>query len=133
MPGSFLDTNIVIYSLSADLDKQDIALSLLAGKPMVSVQVLSETANIMRKKLGYKLPDVRAVIDRIAGECSMVQSLTTSTLQGGLHISERYGFSHYDSLIIASALEAGCSELYSEDMQHGQVISDRLKIINPFR
>jgi predicted nucleic acid-binding protein len=53
-------------------------------------------------------------------------------LQSGLTLSERYGFSHYDSLIVAAALEAGCTDLYSEDMQNGQEIGNRLRIINPF-
>ena len=133
MPGSFLDTNIVIYSLSNDQHKQDIALSLLARKPVMSVQVLSETANVMRRKMGYAISDVRIVTDRMAGECSTIQPLTVTTLHDSLNLSERYGFSHYDSLIVASAMAAGCTELYSEDMHHGQVINDQLTIINPFR
>ncbi|MEO5344322.1 MAG: nucleic-acid-binding protein, partial [Gammaproteobacteria bacterium SHHR-1] len=50
-----------------------------------------------------------------------------------LDIASRYSLSHYDSLILAAALEAGCSVVYSEDMQHGQQINNRLTIINPFR
>jgi predicted nucleic acid-binding protein len=47
-------------------------------------------------------------------------------------IAARYGFSHFDSLIIATALEARCEQLFSEDLQHGQIIEDRLRIVNPF-
>jgi predicted nucleic acid-binding protein len=47
-------------------------------------------------------------------------------------LQARYRFSYFDSLIIAAALAAGCSTLYSEDMQHGQVIAGRLTISNPF-
>ena len=43
----------------------------------------------------------------------------------------QHGFSFYDSLIVASALEAGCVRLYSEDMQHGQRV-EQLTIVNPF-
>jgi predicted nucleic acid-binding protein len=50
----------------------------------------------------------------------------------GLNIAERYGFSFYDSLIISSALQSGCTVLYSEDMQHGQKIDGQLLISNPF-
>ena len=53
-------------------------------------------------------------------------------LHTALDIQERYNFAWYDSLIIATALEAGCETLYSEDMQHGQEIEGRLRIINPF-
>ncbi len=50
----------------------------------------------------------------------------------GLEIQARYGFSFYDSLIVAAALESGATRLYSEDMQHGQQI-EGLSIENPFR
>jgi predicted nucleic acid-binding protein len=49
-----------------------------------------------------------------------------------IEIRGRYGFSYWDSLIVATALLSGCSILYSEDMQHDQVIESMLKIINPF-
>jgi predicted nucleic acid-binding protein len=47
-------------------------------------------------------------------------------------LSQRYGFSHFDSLVIATALDAGCERLYTEDLQHGQVIDGHLTILNPF-
>ena len=132
MSDRFVDTNIVIYTLSSDSAKQEIAVALLAQEPVTSIQVLSETANVMRKKLGFDIPSVKAVIERISLECSRVQPLTESILRHGLELSERYSFSHYDSLIVASALEASCDELYSEDMQDGLVIDQQLTIINPF-
>ncbi len=132
MPGEFIDTNIVIYSLSKDEHKQHKALVLLANKPIMSVQVLSETANIMRRKLGFDITAIRAVINRINQECSSLQPITLATLNAALDIAERYSFSHYDSLIIAAAIQADCTILYSEDMQHGQIIEGRMSIINPF-
>lgn len=63
MPDEFIDTNIIIYSLSKDEHKQHKALVLLANKPVMSVQVLSETANIMRRKLGFDVAAIRAVIN----------------------------------------------------------------------
>lgn len=132
MPGEFVDTNVVIYSLSQNEAKQDKAIAILADKPVMSVQVLSETANIMRRKLGFDNAAIRAVINRLNQVCISVQPLTLETLHAGLDVANRYGFSHYDSLIIAAALEAGCDTLFSEDLQHGQVIDGRLKTINPF-
>ena len=132
MSDRFIDTNIVIYSLSQNTVKQDVAIALLAQSPVTSVQVLSETSNVMRRKLGFDIPSVKAVINRIALECSRVQPLSMSTLRYGLELSERYGFSHYDSLIVASALEAGCIELYSEDMHDGLIVDQQLAIVNPF-
>jgi predicted nucleic acid-binding protein len=132
MPGEFLDTNIVIYSLSQDDKKQDKAIALLVNKPVISIQVLNETANIMRRKLGFDVSVIRVVINRISQECGSLQPVTLTTLNRALDIADRYGFSHYDSLIIAAALQADCTTLYSEDMQHGQAIDNRLTIINPF-
>ena len=133
MPGEFIDTNIVIYSLSKDERKQNKALELLANKPVMSVQVLSETANIMKRKLGFDIAAIRIVINRINQECYTLQPITLATLNTALDIAERYSFSHYDSLIIAAALQANCTTLYSEDMQHGQIIEGRIRIINPFK
>ncbi len=132
MPGEFVDTNVVIYSFSQDEHKQHQALEILAKHPVMSVQVLSETANIMRRKLGFELTAIRTVINRISQECSVLHPINLTTLNDAFDIAERYGFSHYDSLIIAAALQTGCTTLYSEDMQHGQIIEERMIILNPF-
>ena len=50
-----------------------------------------------------------------------------------MRIAERYGYSIFDSCIVASALEAGSDTLWSEGMQHGMMIDGRLRIANPFR
>lgn len=92
MSGSFIDTNIVIYSLGQDEIKQNIAIGLLSKNPAVSVQVLSETANVMRRKLNFDVPSVQTVIERIANECKTILPLNYSTLQDGLDLSIRYGF-----------------------------------------
>ncbi|MDR0516641.1 MAG: PIN domain-containing protein [Fibromonadaceae bacterium] len=60
------------------------------------------------------------------------QVLRSSTVKKSLALNERYGYSYYDCLIIASALESNCKYLFSEDMQHGQIIENTLKIVNPF-
>jgi predicted nucleic acid-binding protein len=76
MPGEFIDTNIVIYSLSQDDIKQDKALALLVNKPVISIQVLNEAANIMPRKLGFDVSAIRVVINRISQECGLLQPLT---------------------------------------------------------
>jgi len=128
MPGEFVDTHVVIYSFSQDERKQNKALAILAKHPVMSIQVLSETANIMKRKLGFDI----TVINRLSQECSLLHPINLNTLNHALGIAERYGFSHYDSLIIAAALQTNCTTLYSEDMQHGQVIEERMIILNPF-
>jgi len=61
-----------------------------------------------------------------------LKTVDVQHIRSGWKIAARYGFSHFDSLMVASALDAGCLRLYSEDMQHGQMIEDRLQIFNPF-
>ncbi|MFZ1344751.1 hypothetical protein [Thiothrix eikelboomii] len=58
--------------------------------------------------------------------------MTSQTIEQALVLGERYGYSYFDSLMLASALEQGCSILYSEDMQHGQILEGGLRIIDPF-
>ncbi len=132
MNAEFVDTNVVIYSLSDDIEKRRQALTILVKRPVLSLQVLNEAANVMRRKLGFEIPEIRKVLLCWIRE-SHVHPLTPSTLLSSLDMAARYGYSHYDSLILAAALEAGCSVLYSEDFQHNQVVENKLTIINPFR
>jgi predicted nucleic acid-binding protein len=132
MNASFLDTNIVVYCFSDDDDKRLKALTILATKPVISAQVLNECANILKRKLNFKNQEIIVVIERLIHECHVVP-LTAETTLSALAIAERYGFSIYDSLIVAASLSANCTTLFSEDMQHQQVIDDKLTIINPFK
>ena len=76
--------------------------------------------------------DVRRALAGIRAFCPQPLPITAATHEAALGIAERLGYQVYDSLIIASALEAGCATLYSEDMQDGQVVEGRLTIRNPF-
>lgn len=131
MSGNFVDTNIVIYSLGNDEEKRKRSIELISCHPVISVQVLNETVNTLIRKFSMPIDDIKAIIKRLTLE-STVKPLTENIHFSALTIKERYQFSFYDSLIIASALEAGCDILYSEDMQHKQIIDKQLQIINPF-
>ena len=132
MPGkTFIDTNIVIYALGQSSTKAHRAAPLFVGSPSISTQVLSETANIASKRLALSVSDIRKLITSLEVICR-VEIISLFTIHTALDIRERYSFSWYDSLIVATALEAGCDTLYSEDMQNGQEIEGRLRIINPF-
>jgi predicted nucleic acid-binding protein len=61
-----------------------------------------------------------------------IQNVTYATLQRAKKLIDRYDFQLFDSIIVASALEAGCGILYSEDLHNGLVVENQLKIINPF-
>jgi predicted nucleic acid-binding protein len=133
MPGKvFVDTNIVIYALGPRSAKADRAASLFVPQPTISTQVLSETANVALKKLAMPMSDARKLLITLESLCR-VEMITSACLHRAFGIVERYGFSRYDSLIVATALEAGCDTLYTEDMQHGQVLEEKLTVTNPFQ
>jgi len=128
----FFDTNVLLYLLSADATKADRVEETLAAGATISVQVLNEFAAVALRKLGMTVAEVRDALDPIMTICKVLP-VTVETHKRGLQIAERYRFALYDALIIAAALDAGCSTLYTEDLQDGQVIDDALVIRNPFR
>jgi len=127
-----LDTNILVYCHSIDeLDKQKTAMSLFALYPIVSTQVLSEYINVVKRKLKLPKDEIMDVCLQNIELC-ILQPVSLSTLKYARHLLDRYDFQLFDSIVVASALEANCHILYSEDFQHGLVVENRMKIINPF-
>ncbi len=126
----FLDTNVLIYLLSADLRKADIAERLLIGGGVVSVQVLNEFASVAARKFSLSMPDVREVLARVQAVCRVV-ALDAEIHALGLEVAERYHLAIYDAMIVAAALQAGCRTLYTEELNEGQAVG-RLVIRNPF-
>jgi len=129
----FLDTNIIIYCYSQDEpNKQERALECVrSGMPWISTQVLNETVNTLRRKFLLEYAQIGAVVDELKQQLQ-VATVSINTIQRALEISERYQYSYFDSLIIASSLEVGCDILYSEDLQDGQNIDSQLTVVNPF-
>jgi predicted nucleic acid-binding protein len=128
---TFIDTNIVIYALGPNSPKTSFTAPLFVSTPTISTQVLSETANVALKKLALSLSETRKLLTKLESLCR-VELIVPATMHRALDIVERYGFSWYDSLIVATAIEAGCDTLYTEDLQHGQVIDSSLTVTNPF-
>ena len=128
---AFIDTNIVIYALGPHSLKATFATPLFTSNPTISTQVLSETANVALKRLALPISEIRKLLLTLESLCR-VEIIVPSTLHLAFDITERYGFSWYDSLIVASALEAGCDTLYTEDLHHGQLIEGKLTVTNPF-
>jgi len=129
----FFDTNIVVYLYSQDEpDKQSIAKTLVKNNlPIISPQVLGELANVLRRKFQLDYTDIVAAINQITA-VSQVATITSDNIISALHLANKYQYSLYDSLIIAVALAENCTILYTEDLQHGQVIESSLTIQNPF-
>ena len=98
----------------------------------ISVQVLNEMVNVMRRKYAKSWPEIDAALDFVRMAAGNVRPLTNEAQLAATKIAKRYGFSIYDSMIAASAIEADCNTLLSEDMQDGMVIENVLTIRNPF-
>jgi predicted nucleic acid-binding protein len=128
---SFFDTSVLLYLLSKDSAKADRVEQLLEARGTISVQVLNEFAAVALRKIKMSLNDVREILDTIRAVCK-VEPVTLTTHDLGLSINERYRFSLYDSMLVSAALIANVKDLYSEDLQHGQIIDNRLRILNPF-
>lgn len=130
-PPPFADTNVLLYLLSADAAKADRAEALLAARVTVSVQVLNEFASVARRKLAMPWAEIADVLGLMRAGCA-VRPLTLTTHEGALDLVQRHALAWYDALIVASAIEAGCATLYSEDMQDGLRVGKALTIRNPF-
>lgn len=130
----FIDTNVLIYCYtSSELDKQRVARRVVSEKGRyVSTQVLQELANTLRRKFKKDWLEINATLQEITSQFT-VHLNTASTIRDAVRLADRYGYSFYDSLIVAAALESGCSILYSEDMQSGQLIDGTLTIRSPFQ
>ena len=134
---NFLDTNVLVYFLDeTDIRKHRIASELVRRSVeeetgCVSYQVVQETINVMLRKLDATPDRIQAFLNDTLQPLWQVGP-SPQLYVNGLGLQSRYGFSFYDSLIVAAALEADCDRLYTEDMQHGQRIDD-LTVENPFR
>jgi predicted nucleic acid-binding protein len=134
----FVDTNILLYANDQTAgEKQRKSAELLRDlwgnrQGVLSTQVLQEFFYNATRKLSLPLniPVARNIVH--AYSMWLKEPITDTTLLGAIDIHTSLGFSFWDSLIIKAALETDCETLYSEDMQHGQVIDGRLTIINPF-
>ena len=132
----FVDTNIFVYAhISDDKAKHAMAVELLrirllGKKIVVSTQVLSEFYSAMSK---YKRSheEISAFLADIIRNAN-VTSISLVTFEFCLKLKGRYGYSFWDSLILAAAIRNDCAILYSEDMQHGHVIEGILTIQDPF-
>ena len=126
---AFLDTNVLGYLLDSGR-KEKIARRLASEQPHISVQVLNEFVASC-KKCGKDRETAYQLVDAIAN-ASRVHEITLSTYRLAQALATRYQLSYWDGLIVAAATLAQCETLYSEDMQHRQVIGT-VKVVNPFK
>jgi predicted nucleic acid-binding protein len=128
----FFDTNVLIYAVGRDDPRQASARQLISNGGVISVQVLNEFVSVAHRKLHMSWQVVNEVLQAVQILCPDPVPITISTHRLALRIAESYGYDIYDSLVAASALEADCATLFSEDFQDGQRIESGLTIRNPF-
>lgn len=118
---------------NSELDKKEVCLSAIDQFDCVtSTQALNEMCSVLTKKLHTPINTIKQLLGDIF--CvSEVKYIQSKTIHYALELSARYGYSYYDSLMLAAALESNCDIILTEDMSNGQIIDNKLKIINPFK
>jgi len=131
----FVDTNIWLYAFveGDELSKSARAKSLLEASSavIVSPQVINEVCVNLIKKVQFSEQQVQHLIESFYAKYVVVE-VSKALLLKALALWEQSAFSFWDSTIVSSALHAGASVLYSEDMQAELVVENRVRIINPF-
>lgn len=132
----FLDSNVLIYSIDdGEVVKQQIANNLITSLSekggVISTQVLQEFYNIATKKLGISKQDAKVLLERLS-DCFIVHKNTVSDILHAIEISIKTQFSFWDSLILSAAIAEGCTTLYSEDLNDGQIVEE-IVINNPMQ
>lgn len=134
---TFVDTNILLYSISVVPDEQakrDVALRLIDDVPCAfSIQVFNEflwRATSRRNPSAISLASARRFID--TWRRFPVQPIDIVAFDGAWEISALTNYAWWDCLILSAARTLGCDTLLSEDMQHGHIV-DGVRIENPFR
>ncbi len=133
MSKAAVDTNILLYALDDFYpDKQNISIQIIADKPIFCSQNLSEFANVCLRKWKFPKAKVGELIKTYLQQCSYIP-VSESMLLNSIEIMNKYDFQLFDAIIISSALASGCTILYSEDFNDGQIIEKQLRIVNPFK
>lgn len=128
----FLDTNVILYAISTlDSNKHIIAKSIILQDATISVQVINETSANLLKKFRFDEETMQRFLESSYNRYDIVD-LSREIFIKASNLRMKYFFSYYDSIIVSAALLNGCTILYSEDMQDGLIVEEKLKIINPF-
>ena len=127
-----LDTNILIYAFGhQDDERKQISKDIITKCNIISLQAVNETVYVLQKKFRFPLNEVEKIISFLKQKF-IISDLNMQTLDQTVKIAAQYGFSFWDSMMIAAALENHCSILYTEDLNNNQLIENRLRIVNPF-
>lgn len=136
--GDFLDTNILIYLFDDTDDRKRVRATELvrngleSGNACISFQVVQEALNVLTRKLDppATVAEATQLLDEVLTPLWRVFP-SPDLYRRGLDLQQRYSLSFYDALIVSAALEAGCTRLLSEDLQHGLRV-EALTVKDPF-
>lgn len=138
----FFDTNVLVYCFDSTAPQKQsrakdlIAQALNTRQGVVSYQVVQEFCNVacqsqrFNQRLSLPHERILAYVKLVLQPMNQVAP-SPELLEAALLIRIESSFSFYDSLILAAAESAKCEILYSEDMQHGQLVG-AVRIVNPF-
>ena len=128
----FIDSNIFLYSFDKrDEIKQNIAKNIVLKNYVISIQVINEVSNNLLKKFKMNNIQVKLFVKSCYNRYIVV-NFSEDIFIIASELRDKYNLSYYDSLIVSTAINSECNILFSEDMQHNQII-ENLKIINPFK
>jgi predicted nucleic acid-binding protein len=128
---NFFDTNILVYAVSNEGFRTDRSIEVLSEGGIISAQVLNEFTNATLKKMNRRWADVDQALKRVELVVSEIVPFTRETHQFAFRLARAHMLQWFDAVVLASALEAGCDTLYTEDFQGGRKFG-KLKIVNPY-
>lgn len=127
-----IDSNILIYAFGAQNDfKKNIAKETISNCNRISLQAISETVYVLQRKFNFSDTDLNNII-QFLNENFIIQNADIFILKQAIAIIGKYKYAFWDSMMLSSAIANECAVIYSEDMQHRQIIEGTLTIINPF-
>jgi predicted nucleic acid-binding protein len=127
----FLDSNIILYLMGEDVSRIEKVETLMQQQPIISTQVVNEVVNVCLRKFSLPVEKTFALANGLLDNCEVVP-VDTAIVRSAMNIFLTHKISHWDSLIVAAALQAECKTLYTEDGQHNQIIEKQLRLLNPF-
>jgi predicted nucleic acid-binding protein len=131
-PQFTLDTNIAVYAFSNSGDKALVAREVLYRADFITVQVLNEFANVMRRKQQRSWTELNIALTRLRRAVPKILEIDETAHLEACRIAERYQLGFYDSLMLGMALLGGARTFYSEDLQHGLSVDETIRVVNPF-
>jgi predicted nucleic acid-binding protein len=130
-----IDTNLWIYLYALNPQAKRNRIEELVQQNfaniIVSTQILGELYHVVTRKGLLTHESARDIVIEMVATFPVSEIATANVLEA-LKIQEIFHYSYWDSLVVATAVLTDCDTLYSEDMQHGQSVGGKTRIINPF-